>query len=68
MCYFLFKSVFIPEQHGFRFGNSTTTNLCVVMTTLPLPTPVSIQVDCVYLDFAMARTRPCSPNRKAEGI
>ncbi|XP_046659369.1 uncharacterized protein LOC124353530 [Homalodisca vitripennis] len=26
---FKFKSVFIPQQHGFRPGKSTTTNLCV---------------------------------------
>lgn len=51
---FPFKNVLIPEQHGFRSGKSTVTNLCVFTGSVLSAFSHGQQVDCIYLDFSKA--------------
>lgn len=54
---FKFKNVFITEQHGFRPGRSTVTNLCLFTNYIYSAFSRHHQVDCIYLDFAKAFDR-----------
>lgn len=51
---FPFRSIIIPEQHGFRSGKSTMTNLCVFSNSVLSAFSRGRQVDCIYLDFSKA--------------
>ncbi|XP_051160012.1 uncharacterized protein LOC127280792, partial [Leptopilina boulardi] len=49
-----FESILIEEQHGFRRGRSTVTNLCVYTQYLTEALEGGKQVDAVYTDFSKA--------------
>lgn len=51
---FSFKNIIIPEQHGFRPGKSTITNLSAFTNYVTSAFSRSNQVDCLYLDFSKA--------------
>lgn len=54
---FNFKSVMVPEQHGFRQGKSTSTNLAVFQDFIMSAFSRGHQVDSIYLDFSKAFDR-----------
>lgn len=49
-----FESIIIEQQHGFRRGRSTITNLCVYTQYLTAALESGMQVDAVYTDFSKA--------------
>lgn len=51
---FEFKLLIAPQQHGFRSGRSTTTNLTIFQHYVTSAFVRGHQVDCIYLDFTKA--------------
>lgn len=51
------KNEILSEQHGFCSGSSTITNLCAFNNYVHSAVLRYHQVDCIYLDFAMAFDR-----------
>ncbi len=54
---FELKHLVVPQQHGFRSGRSTTTNLTIFQHYITSAFARGRQVDCIYLDFAKAFDR-----------
>lgn len=67
---FAFKNIFITQQHGFRQGRSTATNLTVFVSTVLSAFENGNQLDCIYLDFAKAFDRISHPHllKKLEAL
>lgn len=52
--YFATKSIVIPQQHGFRNGRSTTSNLTVFTDYCTSQLESGYQIDTIYTDFSKA--------------
>lgn len=53
----ILKGIFIGQQHSFRIGKSTSTNLVLFNDYLFSHLDLNIQVDVVYTDFTKAFDR-----------
>lgn len=52
--YFATKSIIIPQQHGFRNGRSTVSNLTVFTDYCLSQLEAGFQIDTIYTDFSKA--------------
>lgn len=51
----IFKGILVDEHHGFRSGNSTSTNLALFNNCIFSNLDNKLQVDVIYTDFCLTR-------------